>query len=226
VFSATVGGGNITDTNTANNSAVTNITVQAVLTNVLVATNVTAMVFNPQNSVMEQIIRLVNVSSTNNVDSARVMVAGLASTNSLYNAVGTNNGNPYVVYAAPLAPGDSVDLLMQYFVKNRLPITIGNTNYIAVPTSAFSVIAPTNYTLQITNYVVLPSQAFLIEFPATKGKTYTILYSTNLFSTTLAAQPPIVAQADKVQWIDDGPPKTISHPTNAPSRFYRVLLNP
>jgi hypothetical protein len=34
-----------------------------------------------------------------------------------------------------------------------------------------------------------------------------------------------VAQANKAQWIDDGPPKTMSHPNTVPSRFYRVLLN-
>jgi hypothetical protein len=35
-----------------------------------------------------------------------------------------------------------------------------------------------------------------------------------------------VAPANRVQWIDDGPPKTVSHPTNAMARFYRVRLNP
>jgi hypothetical protein len=227
-LSAALAGGTFNDTNSVNDSAITNITVEAALTNILVATNLRpAMVFNPQNSVMEQTIRLVNVSQTNEVASARVIVTGLASSNRLYNAVGTNNGNPYVVYAASLAPGESVDLLMQYIVSNRLSVAIDNTNYLALPTSAFSVVAATNYTLQITNYVVLPSQAFLIEFPAIKGRTYTILYSSDLLTNTLlAAQPPIVAQADKVQWIDDGPPKTISHPMNAPSRLYRVLLNP
>jgi uncharacterized repeat protein (TIGR01451 family) len=226
IVAASVSSTNITEPNLLNNFFTNSFAVDALITNQLIATNLTSpMVFNPQNSLMEQTIRLVNVGASN-VSSARVIVTGL--TNWLRNAAGTNNGNPFVVYAAPLAPNESVDLLLQYFIPTRLPVAVQNSNYIAFPTSAFSVLAPTNFTFAITNFVTLPSGAFLIEFPATPGRTYTILYNTDAAFTTntMAAIPSIVAQAGKVQWIDDGPPKTISHPGIPPSRFYRVLLNP
>ena len=223
-FRASVFTASIADSNPVNNVAITNLTVEALVTNQLIATNISEMVFNPQISLMEQSIRLVNNGSSA-VDSARVMVTGL--TNWLRNAVGTNNGNPFVAYTSPLNAGQSVDLVLQYFVPTRQPITVNNSNYIAVPTSPFNVIAPSSSGVTITNQILLPTGAFLIEFTATPGRTYTILYSPDMtFSNTFTAIPSIVAQANRVQWIDDGPPKTISHPSTNTSRFYRVLQNP
>lgn len=223
-FRASAFTSSISDSNQVNNTAITNLTVEALSTNQLIATNISEMIFNPQNSLMEQSIRLVNNGSSN-VDSARVIVTGLNYW--LRNAVGTNNGNPYVAYTSPLNAGQSVDLLLQYFVPSRQPFAVNNSDYVAVPTSVYNVAAPTNFTLMITNQIRLPNGTFLIEFPAKPGTTYTILYSPDMtFSNTFSAIPPIVAQADKVQWIDDGPPKTISHPSTNTSRFYRVLQNP
>ena len=90
----------------------------------LVASNVTAMTFNPQTGLMEQTVRLVNVG-TNAVASARIIVTGL--TNRLFNAVGTNDGNPFVVYGATLATNQTVDLILEYFVPTRLPIIVADS---------------------------------------------------------------------------------------------------
>ena len=66
----------------------------------------------------------------------------------------------------------------------------------------------------------------LIEFPSALGQTYTVVYSDNVsFSNAAIAPPSIVAPANRVQWIDYGPPTTTSAPTNFPKRFYRVYLN-
>jgi hypothetical protein len=49
-------------------------------------------------------------------------------------------------------------------------------------------------------------------------------YSDNAsFTNAQTSQPSIVAPATQVQWIDYGPPKTVTHPTNAAQRFYRVI---
>jgi hypothetical protein len=42
----------------------------------------------------------------------------------------------------------------------------------------------------------------------------------------MIAPPAIVAPANRVQWIDYGPPTTTSAPTNSSARFYRVFQNP
>jgi hypothetical protein len=90
------------------------------------------------------------------------------------------------------------------------------------------VISPTgtNGSVLITNIVMSASGDIVITFPAIPGRTYTVLYGDFPSTNPLVAQPPIVAPANYVQWIDDGPPKTISKPLDASSRFYRVLLNP
>jgi len=223
---ASVNASGISDTNTLNNAATNTFTVDASVTGQLIATNAGEMTLNLQNMLMEQTIRLVNISSSN-AASARVIVDGL--TNWLRNAVGTNNGDPYVAYTAPLAAGEGVNLVLQYFVPSRQPIDVPNSSYTALPTSTFNVIAPPNFTLAITNVQLLPSGFLMIEFPAATGRVYTIQYSGSAsFPTneTFSAIPSIAAQANKVQWIDSGPPKTIGYVTNTTQRFYRVLQNP
>jgi hypothetical protein len=44
--------------------------------------------------------------------------------------------------------------------------------------------------------------------------------------TWKTANPIITAPANRVQWYDDGPPKTESKPTSIGSRFYRVMELP
>ena len=73
----------------------------------------------------------------------------------------------------------------------------------------------------------LPDGRLLIEFQSIPGRNYTILYADNpQMTNALAAQPVVIAPADRVQWLDGGPPGTVSAPTNVSSRFYSVLLNP
>ena len=207
-----------------NVTASTNITVLPFDTSQLIATNFSTMTYNPQNGLMEQTIQLSNIG-TNSVAGARVVVSGL--TNVLYNAVGTNNGNPFVQYGGTLSPGQSVNLLIQYFVPTRLPITVSNSAYAAVPIPMPNLSLPPGAPFAITLMTNLPDGRILIEFQSIPGRSYTILYADNPSMTNaFAAQPAVVAPADRVQWIDGGPPVTVSAPTNVSSRFYSVLLNP
>ena len=224
VLAAAVTATNTAEVNATNNIAITNLTVEPLVTSNLVAANLTNMTFNPQTGLMEQVVRLSNVGATP-VASARVLIKGL--TNRLYNAVGTNSGNPYVVYGAALNPGGSVDLKMEYFYPLRIPFDVPNSNYIAAETSAVNLSVTGINVTNITKKAITPSGGFLIEFQAIVNRTYTIYYSSDLtFTNAFMAQPPITATADRVQWIDDGPPKTISPPSNVPARYYRVQLNP
>jgi uncharacterized repeat protein (TIGR01451 family) len=223
-LAASVTATNSAEVNASNNIVSTNLTVEPLVTSNLVAVNFTDMVYNPQTGLMEQVVRLSNVGS-NVVASARVMIAGL--TNRLYNAVGTNSGRPFVVYGAALNPGANVDLKMEYFYPLRVPFSTPNSNYIAAETSAVNLSATGINVTNITKKAITPSGGFLIEFQSILNRTYTIYYSSDLtFTNAYMAQPPITAPADRVQWIDDGPPKTISHPSTVPQRYYRVLLNP
>ena len=220
------------DTNTADNTASINFFVSNFLPIGIRVTNLTTMRFDPQTSLMKQTIRATCLGS-NTVAAPYLRVAVTNLPVGLFNAVGTNNGNPYVLYATSLAPGSYVDLGMEYFNPTRLPFTVPDSNYIPQVVSTAQVLAPvTNGTVgsfAITKSKRLTDGTFLIEFDSTTGAVYTVLYTTNVGfrSNVLAAQPFVTAQANRTLWIDTGPPRTISFPTstNAPFRFYRVRQN-
>ena len=225
-FSATVGSPSVTDLNPTNNSATTNITVLDYLPGVLVAVTNSAQTTNPQNGLEEQSILLSNVGAVG-VPAARVVVTGLPK--KLYNAVGTNGGNPFVTLGAPLAAGQSVGLLLQYNPRGSFPFTDGQLQAYAVPFPNLTppTVTATSTNINLSGIFKLANGNMLIEFPATTGQTYTVVYSDNAqFSNAMIAPPAIVAPANEVQWIDYGPPTTVSAPANSNSRFYRVLKNP
>lgn len=219
---AQVGAAGGFDTNADNNFATNTFSVGSFLTGQLAASISSTQQYNPQTGLMEQLITLSNTGATE-VASARVIVQGL--TNRLFNAVGTNDGNPFVVYATNLAVGASVDLLLEYFVPPRVAVPDPTLRAVGIP--AFDPLVPSGTPVHISRLLILPTGRVLLEFPSVTNRNYAVLYSCDVtFSNTLAALPPITAPADRVQWIDYGPPKTISHPTNTPSRFYRVIANP
>lgn len=223
-FSASVGSGT-PDTNTANNSASTNIPVIAYLSGPLAVSTNSAQIYNPQNGLVEQSIVVTN--NTNVTDAVRVAITGLTSTNALFNAVGTNNGNPFVYYSTNLPPGQSVGLLLQYAANAYFPFTNGQLFAFAVPMPNWTPPAATLGTNVISRIVELANGDMLIEWPSTPGQTYTVVYSDNVtFSNAMIAPPSVVAPANRTQWIDYGPPTTVSAPTNANSRFYRVIQDP
>ncbi len=62
-LSASVSAPDVLDTNTVNNAASTNIDVGPLVAGSLVASNITAMTFNPQTGLMEQTVRIVNIGT-------------------------------------------------------------------------------------------------------------------------------------------------------------------
>lgn len=221
-LTASVAAANNTDTNIANNAVTNSMSIAAIVAADLTVTIITPQQFNPQTGLMEEVVRVTNVG-TNAAPSVRLIVSGLT-TNRLYNAVGTNNGNPFVLYGATLNTNQFVDLRLEYFVWQRVALT--NLTRTAVAVTLANPTVPSSTAPNITS-VELQAGGFLIEFQSIPGRSYTILYADNMsFSNAFLAQPVVVAPADRVQWIDNGPPKTISTPANASSRFYRVLLNP
>jgi uncharacterized repeat protein (TIGR01451 family) len=223
---ASVGASGVLDTNTANNTASNSVDVIAYLPGTLLAVTNSEQTINIQNGLTEQTILLTNIGP-NDVDAARVVVTGLA--NQLFNAVGTNNGSPFVYYSAKLAAGTSVNLRLQYNPRGYFPFTNGQLHAYAVPlpnwTPPKALTTSTN--INISQIVQLDDGSMLIEFPSTLGKSYTVVYSDNvLFSNAMIAPPSIVAPANRVQWIDYGPPTTTSEVPNSSVRFYRVFQNP
>ncbi len=252
-FVSVVNSTSVTDTNLANNSASINVVVSNFLSNPgqLTAIIVSTQKFNPQNSLMEQLIVVSNAGPS--VPAARVIVSGL--TNSLYNAVGTNNGSPFVVYDASLDSIQSAYLLLQYFVPSHRTSPDPQLTAVGVTLPDLSPPANLSTNMPLLGIARLSSGYMLIAFPSVSNRTYTVEYTSNLISTFyitnyvtstnnpgvtnivvqansvfstnwLATQPAVTATANFTQWIDYGPPGTVGHPTNTPVRFYRVFLNP
>ena len=207
------------ETNLVNNVATNAVAVGVPLSGLLSVSLVSTQWYNPQTGLLEQTARLVNTSSVS-VAAARIVVADLADL--LANAVGTNDLGPFVVLGRALEPGESVDLQLEYFSMTRVP------GPDPVP-SAFGIQSPTlpppeGTGVPISRVLLLTPGRVLLEFPATPGRVYAVLAADLVtFTNTWTARPLVEAQADRVQWIDYGPPKTLDAVTNSSARFYRVL---
>jgi uncharacterized repeat protein (TIGR01451 family) len=226
-FSASVGAPGIVDPNLTNNTASNSIVVTNYLSGDLVAVTNSAQIYNSQNGALEQSITVSNIG-TNAVPAVRVVVIGLTN-QQLYNTVGTNSGNPFVVYAKTLETNQSVNLLLQFFATNYFLLSNSQLQAFAVPVPNLAppVVSSSSTNLVISRIVPVSNGKILIEFPSTPGRTYTVVYSDNvLFSNAMIAPPSVVAGANRKQWVDYGPPTTTGLPANVPVRFYRVIQNP
>jgi len=190
----------------------------------LVVTTLSAVTLNPQTGLYEQSIRLTN-QGTNGAAAARILVTGLATNATVFNASGTTtNGTPFLQYNLPLAAGASVDFVVEFFRPSRGALTA--PTYTAEASTATPPAPPSGTTLQVTDRsAALNNGRFLIEFSTTPGRRYAVQYSADTI-TWKTAQPIFTAAATRTQWYDDGPPKTESKPASVGARFYRVVELP
>lgn len=184
---------------------------------------------NTQTGLFEQEVTVSNTGGST-LGSIRLLVGGLTLRHAslpdiLYNAVGTNQGKPYVVVPGTLAPGQSVNVLLEFFFPTRQAAPGLTYTALAVPAVNFTQNPGSGTAVTLTNWLV--GASMYLEFSATAGQRYTIYYSGDTsFTNAQAAQPSIIADGNRVQWIDSGPPKTSSAPSNTPARYYRVIATP
>ena len=209
------------DTNAANNTATTTINVQQPGANQLVAEIAsTPQQFNPQNALMEQRI-IVRNDGTNDAPSARVMFSNI--TYRVANAVGTNNGLPFVVHPATIQPTQSVEMLIEYFIPSRDPrpdpdliaYSIGDVT--PTPSGNGNGVVITNIVWR-QPFGAMTESNLVLTFPSTNRASYEVQYSSSPeFTNALRALPTIIAQANHVMWVDYGPPKTVGRPRMGPT---------
>ena len=181
---------------------------------------------NPQTGLYEESVTVTNTGLIT-AAAVRLFVDGLRSGVTLYNAAGTNTGRPYAQYDAPLNPGQAITFLLEFYVPDRGPFT---AVFSAVAVLPGTLAANPNGSVAI-NRVFTDNNSpggprFVVEFSATPGRSYTVIYSDNAMASWMAATPSITAGGTVVQWFDDGPPKTLSKPLSGGSRFYKVIANP
>jgi hypothetical protein len=176
---------------------------------------------NPQTGLFEQTVRLSNLGP-NTATAVRLLIQALPTDVQVYNKSGATNGTPFVRYNQSLASDASVSLLIEYYRASRAAIP--QPAFLVQETTVFPVTA-TGTAIPIDRFVKMADGRFLIEFTSIQGRTYAVQYGTDMI-TWKTAVPTITAPANRVQWYDDGPPKTDSAPTSVASRVYRVLELP
>ncbi len=72
---------------------------------------------------------------------------------------------------------------------------------------------------------LLPDGSFRLVFRSDLNRRYLIQYSEDAIDWK-NAMPPLIGSGEVTEWIDDGPPKTETHPSGASRRYYRVAFAP
>ena len=178
--------------------------------------------FNPQTGLFEEIIRISNPSQKV-LEGARVVISNLRAGAAVFNASGKTNGLSYVQTILPIQAGQSIDLRIEYYVPDFLLPEPILTMEVVPPSLAPA--PPTGSFVPVTRQLRLPDGSFLVEFNSISGGIYFLQYSSDL-ATWRTAWPSVHGLGTRVQWVDNGAPRTESLPMMAPCRFYRVLLAP
>lgn len=195
---------------------------------VIVAPSIIAgeLFFNRQNGLYEQSVVVANESMLSSTLSVKLTVSGLTDTESLYNATREDlNGKALVEWDVVLEPQSSIDFLLQYQTTNRsvtpTPSMVVQLSF-EEPLVYFS---GKSFSVDIRAKNLNGSMATLLEFPTTIGEAYYIQYKNSMSEDWKIVLPGIVAGANRIQWIDAGPPATDIAPgkPGAEMRFYRAI---
>ena len=221
-----------TDANSANNASSIDLQIRTLISGQLVASIASTQTLDLQSGLMLQWIQVSNPGPAQ-AASARVVITGL--TNQLNNASGTNNGNPYVIYPCAIDPGQTGKLVLGFFVPSRTAFPFSDSQLQAYE-AALPTLSPPKYLGQAipissagrSSFSFVPGRIVNFFWNSPTGRSYTILYSDNPEFANPLYSPDVVAptSSDPVQWIDYGPPATVSMPSPSKPRFYRAFPNP
>lgn len=176
-------------------------------------TLVGGVVLNRQTGLFEQRITILN-GGVRDLGGFQLQVSGLPKDVTLQNASGPGGG---ISYLTPLPVGQSLTLTLEFLSASR------QANFTPVVTASPALPEPAPEAAAGGEAILrsdLLEDGFLLEFTAVPGARYQVLYSPDN-ARWLVSPVTILAGANRVQWIDRGPPKTESKPGSG-SRFYRV----
>jgi uncharacterized repeat protein (TIGR01451 family) len=183
--------------------------------------------FNPQTGLFEQRVRFTNIG-TNALAGVRLNLTGLAAGVTVFNASGLADGQPFLQLHRAVNVAESVVFTVEFYQRERKPFASPTyTAAEAIPTppaAEGSRVATVSGRAPLVLSGALNQGRFLIEFRSQPGARYAVQYRDSLDEAWRTAAPPFTAPADVVQWLDDGPPKTVAPPSA--SRLYRVLQLP
>lgn len=149
----------------------------------------------------------------------RILIKNLPAGSVVWNSQGKFNGVPYIDLPSILAVGATTRITIEYYSKDRK--TIPNPTFELVGASG-TVTVPEGEVTNIKPRATLSGGNVLLEFNSEIGRSYYIQYTSDL-TTWKTALPKVDGTGNRIQWIDNGSPKTESSPSNTSSRFYRIL---
>lgn len=171
-----------------------------------------------QTGLFKQVVTITN-NNLGALPAFRVLVGGLPIGVTVANSQGDELGNSFLLFNQALESGESIELTVEYFQADAS----GGFE----PTFEIELLDQVENQsagegVEVDRCEVLENGDVLIEFPSQIGATYTIQYSQNGEAWNNVV-PDITAGGTRLQWIDNGPPKTISHPSGEKLRLYRVI---
>lgn len=166
------------------------------------------------------LIQQYDVKNTGGIASVfRILVKNLPTATKVWNSHGNFNGFPYIDLPSILAVGATTRITIEYRSQDRS--TIPNPSFELVGATQ-TVINSDGVTTNLKPRATLSGGNSLLEFNSEIGKSYYIQYSGDL-SIWKTAFPKVIGTGNRIQWIDNGSPKTESLPSSVSSRFYRIL---
>jgi len=176
---------------------------------------------NRQSGLFEQKLRVTNATEFM-LSAVQVSVTVVTEGVQVYNASGDLDGVPFVKYNQELSPGEVADLTIEYYVTDR---HTPEAQLCARPVSNSVPAQEDGEPVTIDRTLRLADGTFLIEFAAIPGQVYYVQYSGDSLNWKTVT-PGVSSGANRIQWIDNGPPKTESLPSDRVTRFYRVITLP
>ena len=172
--------------------------------------------FNPQNSLYEQKVRVQNTTPFD-FTALRITATNLPATVTLQNATITNGGVAYIDYNFPVLAGSNVTLKLEYFSSDLLPFTPGlklellnttRTNTSPPGAVMTSVAARAGYSPDgtVKNYLYFPSKV---------GQRYYVQYQDVVGPVWKTSSVVITGTGLDIHWMDDGAPNTDTPPAGA-----------
>ncbi len=150
----------------------------------------------------------------------RVFIDDLPDGTTVWNSHGTVNGRPYIDVPRPINPGESVMIRIEFRSADRA--TIPSPTFVVGTAAALEPVVPQGLAVSLQPRATLARGEVLLEFSSTLGKNYYIQYSDDM-AVWKSALPKVIGTGSRIQWIDNGLPKTDPHPSTVSSRFYRIL---
>ncbi|HSP43913.1 MAG TPA: PQQ-binding-like beta-propeller repeat protein [Luteolibacter sp.] len=174
---------------------------------------------NRQTGLYEHAITVTNTGARE-VAGFDLRITGLPDGVTVNNASGRDGGDWIIHHRQPLAAGDSVNLLIEYYTPVRGTVIDPQVSVELITVPETHPDAPEGG-LAVERCVRMEDGTVMIEFASTPGALYEIHYSADAQTWKLSPVR-VRAAGNRVQWIDSGPPRTETPPSGEPCRFYRV----